>query len=55
MCSRGLAGALILVAPAMLCARVTKITITSRGAGPVGTYEKIKGIATGDIDPLGAQ
>jgi hypothetical protein len=47
-----------LVAPAHLGARVTKITITSRGPahngqmfGPIGAYEKIKGIATGEIDP----
>jgi hypothetical protein len=47
-----------LLAPAHLGARVKKITITSRGPahggqtfGSIGAYEKIKGIATGEIDP----
>jgi hypothetical protein len=47
-----------LVAPALLDARITKITVTSRTAafnnqsfGAVGQYEKIKGIASGEIDP----
>ena len=45
-------------APAMLQARITRITITSRAAafdgqrfGAAGAYEKIKGIAAGEIDP----
>jgi hypothetical protein len=53
------AGALFLVAAAPE-ARVTKITINSttspvfngRAFGDVGTYEEIRGTATGEIDPL---
>jgi Alpha/beta hydrolase domain len=54
----GIAAALTLTAPYALHARVTKITITSRTAafnnqsfGATGPYEKIKGIASGEIDP----
>src|SRR4051812_36470143 len=50
--------AFCLAAPILLNARVTKITITSRGPalngqtfGSTGAYEKIKGVATGEIDP----
>lgn len=49
---------LCFAAPALLSARITKITITSRGPalngqtfGSSGAYEKIKGVATGEIDP----
>jgi hypothetical protein len=37
--------------PLMLDARITKITIASRTPGPVAAWEKIKGIATGELDP----
>jgi len=47
-----------LVTPSVLEAHVTKITITSQvpafdgqSFGSAGAYEKIKGIATGEIDP----
>src|SRR4051794_34654049 len=53
-----LSAALCLSAPAWLHARVTKITIVSRAPafngqamGPAGPYEKVKGIATGELDP----
>ena len=53
-----IAAALLVAAPALLSARITKITITSRGTafngqtfGAVGQFEKIKGIASGEIDP----
>ena len=49
---------LCLTAPGLLHARITKITITSRVAafngqqfGTAGQFEKIKGIANGEIDP----
>jgi hypothetical protein len=52
------AATLFLAAPPLLSARITKITITSRGPaynnqsfGAIGQFEKIKGIATGEIDP----
>jgi len=52
------AATLCLAAPALLNARITKITITSRAAafngqqfGVAGQFEKIKGIASGEIDP----
>ena len=47
-----------LTAPSIVEARITKITITSRAPafnnqvfGTAGQFEKIKGIATGEIDP----
>ncbi len=53
-----LAATLCLVATPLLNARITKITITSRVAafngqtfGTAGAFEKIKGIASGEIDP----
>ena len=53
-----LAASLCLVAPSLLQARIVKITITSRAPafnsqsfGEVGQYEKIKGMASGEIDP----
>ena len=53
-----LAAALALIASAPLQARIVKIAITSRAPafnnqpfGAVGAFEKIKGIASGEIDP----
>src|SRR3954463_10249770 len=52
------AATLCLTAPALLNARITKITITSRAAafngqqfGTAGQFEKNRGIASGEIDP----
>ncbi len=56
--SRWVVVAFLVAAPGVLSARVTKITITSRGVvfngqtfGTAGQFEKIKGIANGEIDP----
>ena len=53
-----LAAALLVAVPGLLSARITKITITSRAVvfngqtfGTAGQFEKIKGIASGEIDP----
>jgi len=53
-----LAATLMIAAPSVLSARVTKIVITSRAPvfngqsfGTAGQFEKIKGIASGEIDP----
>src|SRR4051812_37587843 len=53
-----LSAVVCLSAPVWLHARVIKITIVSRAPafngqamGPFGAYEKIKGIATGELDP----
>ncbi len=55
---RGYALGLCLILPCIVQARITHITITSRAPvfanqsfGTTGQYEKIKGIATGEIDP----
>ena len=54
----GLALSLSLVAPGIVDARIIRITITSRTVafngqtfGTAGQFEKIKGVATGEIDP----
>src|SRR5205809_4339358 len=53
-----LSAAMLLSAPAWLDARIAKIIFVSRAPafngqamGPAGAYEKIKGIATGELDP----
>jgi hypothetical protein len=53
-----IAATVCMTAPCMLDARITKIAITSRtpvfnnqSFGAFGPYEKIKGVATGEIDP----
>jgi hypothetical protein len=42
---------LLLLLPALLHAHVTKVEITSRTPAAFTGYEKIKGIATGELDP----
>src|ERR1019366_1589952 len=42
---------LLLLAPLLLHARVTKINITAHDPAAYPGYEKIKGIATGELDP----
>ncbi len=51
-------GFVCLIAPSLLGARIVKIAVTSRSAafngqafGTAGAFEKIKGIASGEIDP----
>ena len=45
------AATLLFLAPFFLNARVTKIDITSRSAAAYPGFERIKGIATGELDP----
>ena len=52
-----LSAAICLIAPVWLHARITKITIVSRAPafngqamGPYGAYEKVKGIAQGEVE-----